>query len=142
MYNNHTQNPAIRLASPLASPLSGAGLERSATNSDNKTAERFAGQENAPQKSRAERLAALDKLMSDFDRKAEWISTRLHRSLNSDRWVNCWRARTVPKSERAEFERIIAHLRSRDPVLRRAIGAIEWHQGVTVALNQGGSHHG
>lgn len=119
-------------------PLSIKGLDRSTTNSANKTAERFAGQENAPQKSRSERLAALDKLMSDFDRKAAWISVELHRSLNSDRWLNCWRVRKIPQSERAEFERIIAHLRSRDPVLRRAIGAIEWGKGVTVALDQGG----
>ena len=92
--------------------------------------------------SRAERLAALDELMSDFDRKADWVSGELHRSLNSKRWLNCWRVRKIPQSERAEFERIIAHLRSRDPVLRRAIGAIEWGKGVTVALDQGASNHG
>ena len=132
--------PAIRKASPLASPLSEAGSKRSAT----ETAQKFAGHRlqdfpQMPRKlSRADRLAALDELMSDFDRKAAWISGELHRSLNSKRWLNSWSIRTVPPAERAEFERIIAHLRSRDPVLRRAIGAIEWGKGVTVALDQGG----
>ena len=133
-----TQFPAIRKATPIKAS------DRSATNSANKTAERFAGHRlqdfpQMPRKfSRAERLAALDVLMSDFDRKAAWISVELHRSLNSKRWLNSWRVRTVPLAERAEFERIIAHLRSRDPVLRRSIGAIEWGKGVTVALDQGG----
>ena len=140
MYNNHTQNPADR----KASPLSEAGLERSAT----KTAQKFAGHGlqqtlQMPRKlSRAERLAALDALMADFERKAEWVSVQLHHSLNADRWVNCWRVYKVPQPERAEFERIIVHLRSRDPVLRRAIEGIEWGEGVTVALNQGACNRG
>ena len=97
---------------------------------------------NAPQKSRAERITALDELMSDFDRKAEWVSVQLHHSLNSDRWVNCWRVYKVPQPERAEFERIIVHLRSRDPVLRRAIEGIKWDEGVTISLRQGAFNRG
>ena len=120
--------PAIRKASPLASPLSEAGSKRSAT----ETAQKFAGHRlqdfpQMPRKlSRADRLAALDELMSDFDRKADWVAGELHQALRKDK--RTWSINFLPH-QRAELVRIIAYLQARDPVLRRAIIAdlIEWH---------------
>ena len=110
-------------------------------------AESFAGHESyilgtAPQKTQAEKLALLDQVFSEFDRKVDWVSSRIYRSLNADRWMNCWNVHKVKRDQREEFEQIIAHLRSRDPVLRRAIEGIEWQgQGATVLLHQGGASH-
>ena len=87
-------------------------------------------------------MALLDEIFSEFDRKVEWVSGRIYRALNADRWMNCWNVQKVKRDQREEFEQIIAHLRSRDPVLRRAIEGIEWRgQGATVLLHQGGASH-
>jgi hypothetical protein len=134
LYNNHTQNPAKRKATSIKA--SDRSAETLAPQMPRKLSR------NAPQKSRTEKLAAVDEWMTDFDRKAEWVSREIYHSLNSDRWINCWKIQKVPKRQRKEFEQIIATLRSRDPVLREAIERIQWGVGVVVWLNQGGSNRG
>ena len=137
MYNNHTQFSQTRkVRSPQA-------FEPIATKKNAETLAQCPA--NAPQKSRSERIAALDKLMSDFDRKADWVSGELHQALRRGKRV--WSINFLPY-QRAELERILVHLRARDPVLRRAIIAdlIEWHGAndhilsIWFRLPEGGDH--
>ena len=129
-----------------ATPIKASG--RSATNSDNKPAERFAGHglQDAPQLSRklsrADRLAALDALMADRDRLEAWISQRLHRSIDDRqrRWANSWDICLVREADRPEVAAAIERLRQRDPLIRQAIKEITWAQGVTVWFWEGAGH--
>jgi hypothetical protein len=122
MYNHTPQNPDRKPLSPL--PCNDSGRSGTST-----TAETLAEcPANAPQKTRAEKLTAVDEVLSRFDRKAQWVSKELHAALAKGRSV--WGTFEVKKrKERIEFERILAYLLARDPVIRRAIvsDSVEWH---------------
>lgn len=95
---------------------------------------------NAPQKTRAEKLAAVDQLMADFDRKVAWVEKQLYKAI--DHRFYWWHVDRVTKAERPEFAAILARLRLRDPVINRAIDSVNFIDGggVTVWFWVGANH--
>jgi hypothetical protein len=121
MYKSTPQNPKRK-------PSSVKGSKRSATNSDNKTAET-----RTPQTTAIERIE-------------ERAYLRLKQSIElreSGRWVNYWTVEYVRKSDRPDFEAAIDRLRKDHAEINRLIDRVAWdRRGVTVWFRQGGLNHG
>ena len=96
--------------------------------------------DNAPKKTRAEKLAAIDELMSDFDRKVAWVEKQLYKAI--DGGFYWWNIERVTKAERPEFAAILARLRLRDPAINRAIDSVNYidRNSVTVWFWVGANH--
>ncbi len=96
---------------------------------------------NIKAKSRAEKLAAVDELMSDFDRKVAWVEKQLYKAI--EHRFYWWHIDRVTKAERPEFAAILARLMLRDPVINRAIDSVNFIDGGGVTVRfWGGANRG